>query len=87
MPVYKQGKGKAVWDEILLRIRQHGIRFHDGALHLLRDVREPNTEGNAEHIGFAEEIGCRSRDDDYCCEFGYTIKNDNPCKICPYRDW
>lgn len=30
-------------------------------------------------------IECRSRDDDYCCEFGYRIKRDYPCSICPYR--
>ena len=29
-------------------------------------------------------IECRSRDDDYCYEFGFEIKDDNPCKICPY---
>lgn len=87
MPIHKQGKGETFWNELLLRLRQHGVRVDDGALRLLRDVREPNTEGDAEHIGDTEEIGCRSRDDDYCCEFGYTIEDNNPCEICPYRDW
>lgn len=29
-------------------------------------------------------IECRSRDADYCREFGIEIKEDRPCRICPH---
>ncbi len=72
--------------KILLRLRRNGIRFYEGALRALRDVRKLDKEGDSEMCEF-EEVGCRSRDDDYCCEFGYTIKDNHPCDICPYRTW
>ena len=27
---------------------------------------------------------CVSRDNDYCCEFEFNIKDDYPCRLCPY---